>query len=793
MSKDDLIALAWPGSVVSDGNLSVQIHALRQALGDEVRIAVTSGRGYRLITPSGDADRPANGEAVESEPLGMDIPIPRVRLIGRETEVEAVGASFAKGRCVTVVGPGGVGKTSVALQAARELAPLYPDGVAFVQLVTLGAKAQIEEAVAGAVGLALAPGQPALDAMRRFLRSKRLLLVMDNCEHVLPVCAGIVEQLFQGCEGLSVLATSRERLAVQEEVVLQLAPLAYPPPGQPVTAEKALGYASVRLLVERASALDRDFRLTDADAPAAAEICARLDGIALAIELAAARLRTLSLAELASRLETRFSLLTRGQRTAPAQHQTLRALVDWSYDLLSTDEQRLLRRLSTFSGGWTLETAARVAGGSPLEPGSELEHLTSLVEKSLVVCDVADGVRRYRLLDTMHVYAREKALEAPEPDLPRRHAQAIIEVAARAAAAWPRAPTASWLAPLRPELDNIRAAMDWAFGPGDSALGVALLADALWLWTELGLVAEQRRWLATALDRVDSDTPAGVEAKLRLGAGMGAVRFGDRPNLSDLNRAAVLFEAQDDRLHLAMALVWSGVAQLNPGQPGRARTLLERALGLLRREPESKVLGQALNAMAAARFFAGEVDEAEALFAEAIEILRHLGDTSAVRIPMGNLAELYMLSGDVEAAITAGQGMVEACRDAGDLARLAAALASLAGYHLLKGDVAQAEALAREALPRNADLGRQAEIVQSIEIIAATATVRTDPDRAALLCGHTSAWYQQRGMKRDVAEQAAHERLQDGLAVLPAMRRIALLAEGRQWPEEEAIRAAMES
>jgi predicted ATPase/DNA-binding winged helix-turn-helix (wHTH) protein len=438
VTKNELIARVWPDSVVQEATLRVHIAALRKVLGDGVSgiryVENFSGRGYRFVaevrelyaTPAPPITQVSVSSApesavVSSRPAGH--PVTRsMRLIGRAHIVNVLAERVPQRRFVTLVGPGGVGKTTVALAVADLLICAYPDGIRFVDLTTLNERDPL-----GSL-FATAPDAPTLTQEKLsealgFLQHKRLLILLDNCEHVIDLAAKWTETLLRIAPGVAVLATSREPLRAQGEHVHRLAPLESPPRSQHMTGDEALEFPAIQLFVERATASLDTFKLRDADAPVVSEICRRLDGNPLAIELAAARMDLFDARALAARLDDRFQLLTRGHRTAQPRHRNLRASLDWSYDLLSSDEKVMLRRLSMFSDGFTLEGAIKLVADEALQAVDVFDILTDLVAKSLLTADFIGEHVVYRLMDTARLYGLEKLRAAGEvAEIRRRHA-----------------------------------------------------------------------------------------------------------------------------------------------------------------------------------------------------------------------------------------------------------------------------------------------------------------------------------------------------------------------------------
>jgi predicted ATPase/DNA-binding winged helix-turn-helix (wHTH) protein len=412
VSQRELIDIVWPHVNVDDGNLRYHVATLRKALDDGLDgaryIINVPGRGYCFVSPvilSGDGDGDGPMRTATPAPLhGM--PSRLDRMVGRKAEVEAIAAQLAGCRFVTLVGPGGIGKTTVAVSVGHVVAQAYGE-VCFVDLGPLRDPRLVAGAVATALGVALPPGDP-VPRLVDGLRDRRLLLVLDSCEHVIDTAAALAEALFEQTGDVHILATSREALRIEGEQVHRLAPLSCPPLSDALTAAESLAFAAVQLFVERVAATSHGFELRDVDAPAVARICQKLDGIALAIELAAGRVDAYGVEGVEAQLDSRFSLLWQGRRTAPPRHQTLNATLDWSYDLLCAPERDVLRRLVILSGAFSLEAAQAAAQKGGVDPGTIAEVVATLVAKSLIVSETGRGGVRYRLLDTTRAYLNAK-------------------------------------------------------------------------------------------------------------------------------------------------------------------------------------------------------------------------------------------------------------------------------------------------------------------------------------------------------------------------------------------------
>ena len=499
--KEELIARVWPNVFVEEASLRVHIAALRKILGDGGSgsrfIANVPGRGYCFVG--------SVRHATPSEPSGENeasqLPLSLTRTIGRRDVISALTAKLAQHRFVTIVGHGGVGKTTTALAVAGGLARTYPDGVVFVDLAAVANPDLVASAIASALGLPVR-GDGLAAAIPALLQNKRLLIILDSCERVIDAAAALAETIVADTtESVHLLATSREPLRVAGEWVQRLAPLDVPPAAA-LSVTDALSFPAVQMFVEHASAASDTFALTEANVDVVSSICRRLDGIPLALELVAARVNSIGVPGLSALLDDPHRLLTSvGRRTARVRHQTLRSALDWSYELLPEDERMLLRCLGVFAGAITLESAAAAAAEQGIGASTCHELIAGLVTKSLVVADISGPTMRYRLLDTTRFYAIEKLIACGELEaVSRRHAIFYRDMFERAAREAETQNAAQWLGVYRIHLDNVRAALDWAHSErGDPAIGIELTISAVPLWTWMQLVVECQGCIERAL------------------------------------------------------------------------------------------------------------------------------------------------------------------------------------------------------------------------------------------------------------------------------------------------------
>jgi predicted ATPase/DNA-binding winged helix-turn-helix (wHTH) protein len=521
VGKQDLMARAWPQAFINESNLKIQVSALRRALGDGQgghRYVVTvPGRGYNFVAPV-RREEPSKVPPPAIAPAGAhNLPVAVTRMIGRDEDVAALISRFARQRLVTILGPGGIGKTTVGLAVAERVIASYERGVWLVDLAPLSDPRLVSSAVATVLGLEIRSEDP-LPGLVASLRDERRLLLLDNCEHVIDAAAALAEAVLGGAPGVNILATSREPLGVGGEGEYHLEPLSTPLPTPGLTAAEAAAFPAVQLFVERVTAIVENFALTDANAPQVVEICRRLDGLPLAIEFAAPRVEVLGVEGLAALLDDSLPLLGARRRGARPQHRTMRAVIDWSYGLLNAEEQRFFRALGIFAGGFTVKAAAVVAEDPGKLDIDAIDRLADLVAKSLVVADVGGAEPRFRLLDTTRAYALEKLRETGERhERARRHAAYLRDVMHKAEEEWQTRPTPQWRDTYAPQIDDVRAAMHWAFSPdGDAMTGVALTAAAVPLFRELWLLEECRVRAERALAALEQTNPDGDRRRMQL-------------------------------------------------------------------------------------------------------------------------------------------------------------------------------------------------------------------------------------------------------------------------------------
>lgn len=687
VSKGALIHRVWQGAVAEENTLQFHVSAIRKALGpDREMLKTVSGRGYQLVggwavraPASPEMPLPGAPGPDLAPPIQSNLPSTASELIGRSAALQHLQDLLAAYRVVTLTGPGGIGKSKLALELARRLLPGFDGDVWWVELVSLSDPGLVPSTVAGALGLRFGGDDISPEAVARAIGGRRRLLVLDNCEHLVDAVARLTEALVSQCPQTSVLTTSREALRIEGEYVYRV-PTLHVPSLSERNSGNILGYSAVELFIARMQALDQDFAPGEASLVTIAAICRRLDGIPLAIEFAAARAATLGVQEVASRLDDRFGLLTCGHRTALPRHQTLRATLDLSYQLLPEPERRLLRKLAVFPAGFTIEAATAVTSEASGTPLTVLDGVASLVAKSLVTFDGATHDARWRLLETTRAYALEKLAESGEAEqTARRHAVFFRDLLEASPALGQPEASAEDVAHRVREIDNIRAALDWSFSEsGDVAIGVALTAACGPVWLHLSLMTECRERTEWALRHAGADPDLDPRIRMRLALALGlalsyAAGSVDRSwdTLSEAFDISEWLGDTDIQLRTLWAM-WSH--RLNRGEHRAARDLAERFAQLARRagNPDDVLIGDRL--LGATLHYEGRQREARPYLERFLDL--YLADSPRRRsmwvhldqrlYARSYLARTLLLQGLVDQAKRHAQAALEDAQAAGD-------------------------------------------------------------------------------------------------------------------------------
>lgn len=686
-----------------------------------------------------------------------NLPAALTSFVGREREMAEVKQLLFRSRLLTLTGPGGCGKTRLALEVAQDLLEEYPEGVWLVELAALEDPARVPQAVASALGVREEPGRSLTETLLDYLQSKQLLLVLDNCEHLIKACAHLVEILLQSCSKLRVLVTSREVLNIPGEQIWGVPPLSLSDPQHLPRLEELMQYEAIRLFTERAQSRKSDFALTDQNAPVVVQICQRLDGLPLAIELAAARVRVLSVEQIATRLNDRFRILTGGSRIALPRHQTLRATVDWSYDLLGESERMLLNRLSVFAGGFTLEAAEAVGVKEDVKADEVLGLLSRLVDRSLVMVEGnGDGSRRYRLLDTLRQYGRERLAVSGDAEKAQcRHATYFMTLAEKTEPKLKGAEQAVWLDRLEMEHDNLRIALRWARETGDAEVGLRLVGALWWFWHVRGYYTEGQEWLVDILALAKASGYTAVRAKALNGAGVLAYQQGD---------------------HKAARHFW------------------EEGLAIWQELDDKEGVAKLLNSLASIALAQGDLATARSLMEESLAAWRELGDKPGIAALLNNLGLVALEQNDYAAAHSFYEEGLALKRGLGDWRGVANSLHGLGDVAFAQSDYATARSRYEESLEAARKLGDKQAIAHLLEAFVFLATVQGQPECALQLAGAAAALREAIGAPLRLPGQTRLERyLETAQQALGGEASAKALTKGRAMTVEQAIEYALET
>ena len=763
---------------------------------------------YQLVISGLPADFPPL-KSLDLHP--NNLPLQLTSFIGRAGEIALVEAALERSRLVTLTGPGGAGKTRLALQVGAELLDRYPDGIWFVELAPLSSPALVPQAVAAALKLPENPNLPLMETLCAALSPRSSLIILDNCEHLVEAAARLAGDLLRICPHLKILATSREILNLPGEAVMAVPSLSLPAAGVSLSPEAFTQYESVRLFIDRAIAWQPGFRVTEQNAAAIARICTALDGIPLALELAAARVRSLAVEQIAARLDDRFRLLTRGSRTGLPHHQTLTAAIDWSYDLLSEPERLLFRRLAVFAGSWSLEAAEQVCAGAPLSQDDILDLLARLVDKSLVLCDQSDGCARYHCLETLRQYALDKLAEAGEADRIRgAHFQAFYKLVLKFETIIRTQAKAALLNSLEQDHDNLRTALAWGFAqaqpcpqegasdgfPADRDLAdqvIDMVAALTWFWFTRSHTREAAAWSeqAKGLSKI-----ASLHAKGRAALALGFSRW----QVNNLAEAQANFEqsyahflAASDLFGEADSLHMLGHVRADQGFHAESRQLFERSMAIFRQIGHNYMLLTLLGDLGLVAYLASETDLAFRLCNEQLELAHQIGDPDNTAAALNRLGDLCRLTGSWERAGDYYRACQTAVADTGFTTMNPSLMHNLAHVALNLGNLPEALGLFRQGMDGFMAENDHKGALECLEGLAETCVAQADYAKAALLFGAADAARRAAQMQWWPANRLDYDR---GLASLsaalaPPAREEAWQA-GMRLPFEQAVELAQE-
>jgi predicted ATPase/class 3 adenylate cyclase len=721
--------------------------------------------------------------------LPNNLPVQRTSFIGREYDVADVKELLERHRLLTLVGSGGVGKTRLAIQAGAELLDRYPDGVWFVDFAPIGDPELVASVVAQALGMSQQQERRVDEAIPLWLKRKNLLLILDNCEHVLEPVAAIVDVILATAPDVRILATSRQGLDISGEAVHRLPSLPVPAEAAALKTAQAVCYGAIALFLDRAKLADTHFTLTDDTAPIVAEICRRLDGIPLAIELAAARVKVLSIPHLAQRLNERFKILTGGSRTALPRQKTLTATIDWSYDLLTPREQLLFARLGIFAGGFGLDAITKVCSGDGTDESDIFDLLTSLTDKSLVIADTSGKLERYRLLESTAAYALEKLSASGDRErIARRHAEYFRDLAEAGHRLGKG--VFAWTVAAEADLYNYRAALEWGLTQGnDNILGGAIAGALSPLWFNCGLSAEGRYWTQLALQCVNEAEQPQIAARLQsvmfwLSSGKRAYEAAER--------ALQLYESVGDVRGAADAQSTVAFALFMIGRLDEASAANARALAAAREFGDEFALAACLRMQADIEQNRGNYPLGRELYAHALAAYRSSGGELVQAVVLINSAELEYADGHPDTALRSVNDALEILLRGKNATVITTALGNRATYYVAMADFDGARESARESLRFACHEQGEGHIAASLESIALVAATGNDPQRAARLLGYVDAQFARTGQQRTIAARRTYERLLAALHEALSEDEIEkLTAEGAAWSEDRAVEEAL--
>ena len=711
--------------------------------------------------------------------------------VGRERELSEVKSLITQNRLVTLLGTGGIGKTRVALQVAADMLDFYPDGVWVVELGSISDPLLVPTSVAQVLGVQEQVGKSLTQTLCDHLKSRCLLLVLDTCEHVVITSGELAAALLSEAPNNRILVTSREPLNIDGEQRVPLPPLSLP--DLSARSDSGTRAEAVQLFVERARLQQPGFVLRERQASVVAAICSRLDGIPLALELAAARISSLSLDEINLRLDDRFKLLAGGTRGTLPRQQTLRGTLDWSYELLTREEQVVLRRLAVFAGSFTVEAASFIAGDKATDELATIDLLSQLVARSLVVADVNDVGTRYRLLDTTRAYSLEKLDEADESGrILRRHAQYFRDRFRHASEDWLKLSDTNWNGVYLPERDNVRAALDWAFASqGDKRIGIVLAANSGPAWLVWSLHSEGLQRLETAVGPFDSETPEKSQARLWLWVGV-LRRFTDPvQSIRALRRSVALYKKIGDSFGLGYSLMRLGDGLARMGRLKPAQQALDAAMPLLQRVGVPRALGPYFHVSGFVKKLAGDLPSARSYYERALSLYRAAGAERAALEMSGNLADTNWALGELDAALAGFRETIGLMRTSNRATKgsLGVNLTNLAGVLTERGELNEALTVAREGLRLRKETGYVWGALDHLALRAALVGKVAD---AARVAGYADSTFAAKKTLRQANEARARARLnlvlQEQLDADELMR---LIAEGGKMTEDEACRLAL--
>jgi predicted ATPase len=722
-------------------------------------------RIYQLLIPGIPADFPA---ITSLDSRLNNLPVLLTSFVGREAEIEEIKAWLEKGRLVTIVGPGGVGKTRLSLQSAADLLPSFKDGVWLVELASLTNPDLVLQTVMNVLAIQDTNPSDILSSLVDYLSDRELMFVFDNCEHLIDVCAATIDHILQHCPGVKVLATSRETLEIKGEIVYQAPSLLIPDPDAEKNIDDLVQYESMQLFIDRAKSVKVDFELTSENAPLVAQICCRLDGIPLAIELAAARVKVMPLELIATRLDDRFHLLTGGGRTALSRHQTLQATMDWSYLLLSEKEKILFRRLAVFVGGWTLEAAEVVCSGDEINQSEVLDLLSHLVNKSLIYVQDVQSEGRFRRLETIRQYSLGKLLESEETEMIRnRHLEFFTQVAEKAQPKLVGPEQKEWLSKFEIDHDNFRVALEWSkSSPEFTESGLRLAGALSGFWRKRGYLSEGRERLTAMLQNPMTNNYPLSRAQVLAGAGQLAYLQSDYPaTRAAFEESLSLFRSigAEGISGAASALLGLGNVDTEEGDYVNAPLLFEESLVLSREIGDKAGIADALRNLGWAAMRPGDYISAKERLQEALILFRDTGNIEGIASSLSGLGEIAVRQGEYQQSLNYLEESLDIRRTVGNKWGIAATLGTIAWAALGQGDLDRAAHMFWESLEVRKEIGDKGGLAWCLEKFAEIALLSENVEHAIVVYGAASQLRSSMGSVIDPADQPEYQRRLDYL------------------------------
>jgi predicted ATPase/DNA-binding winged helix-turn-helix (wHTH) protein len=775
VSREQLLELVWQSRSASETTISSQVSILRHKLGTDDCIIAVNNQGYVLTLSVTAGDEAASAPAVAIAPVSVSLPHPAGTGIGRQTELAELAAHCGQQRLVTITGPGGVGKTWLAIALGWRLSRDFPGGMHLIDFGPAKEPLAVAGSVAQALGVALRRSDDPARVLATAIGQRRMLLIFDSCEYVAETVRDLVKGLLALAPNLSILVTSQAILGLPKEVVVPLGPL---PPDD-----------AAALFVECVQAAGRRIQQNDRTAAAIAEICRRLDGIPLALEMAAAQVPTLGIEGVRDGLQRqRFRMLDSQPRLGEARQATLSAVVEWSHGLLEDADREVFRRLARFRGSFSRDAAVAVAGADGTDEWDIAARLGRLVARSLLVAE--DGDRpRYRMLETLGLYAAAKLAESGESDaIAERHARFYVELFERADQVWETMPDADWLAAYGPDIDNLRAALDWALlEPVRVPIAMALAGAAGHLWERLALSIEGRGYLDRLVDLIDSETPPTDAARVLRRAAALCCRT-DRPRSVMLTeRSVALYRQVADRSNLGASLGFLGSEYNVLGRYAEAKEILDEARDLLAGSGPGKSLQNVMNHLGTLAVLTDDPAEAKRCYTISRDVAHRLNDALRENIALNNLGELEFRVGTITQAIEYVRQAVTGLRALDRRSYLGVVLVNLGSYLLLHGNGAEAHDCAVEALSLvRIDGGYWLRLC--FQLWALLGAKDGKYAEAAQLIGFVDAGFARSGEVRQALSQRVYDNLNELLSTqVTADDQRAWAREGASWSEDQAV------